>query len=62
MSAPTIEELLAEPVDARHRAFGAVALGTAVGALGARRFDVGRGDLPLPLLALASPRSRTTCA
>jgi D-serine dehydratase len=52
MSAPTIEELLAEPVDARHRAFGAVALGTAVGALGARRFDVGRGDLPLPLLAL----------
>jgi D-serine dehydratase len=52
MSAPAIEELLAERVDGRHRGFGAVAAGLPVGALGAQGYDVGRGDLPLPLLVL----------
>jgi D-serine dehydratase len=52
MSAPTIEELLAERVDGRHRGFGAVADGLAIADLGAQGFDVGRGDLPLPLLVL----------
>ena len=52
MSAPTIEQLLAEPVDGRHRGFGAVAEGLPAGALGEQGYDVGRGDLPLPLLVL----------
>jgi D-serine dehydratase len=52
MSAPTIEQLLDERVDGRHRGFGAVAAGLPVGALGAQGYDVGRGDLPLPLLVL----------
>jgi D-serine dehydratase len=52
MSAPTIPDLLAERVDGRDRSFGAVAGGLAVGELGAQGFDLGRGDLPLPLLVL----------
>ncbi|HKH16864.1 MAG TPA: alanine racemase [Solirubrobacteraceae bacterium] len=52
MSAPTVEQLLAEPVDGRHRGFGAVADGLTVGELGAQRYDLRRGDLPLPLLVL----------
>jgi D-serine dehydratase len=52
MSVPTIAELLDERVDGRDRVFGAVADGMPVGALGSRGFDVGSGDLPLPLLAL----------
>jgi D-serine deaminase-like pyridoxal phosphate-dependent protein len=52
MSAPTVEELLAERVDGRHRGFGAVADGLPIGELGAQGYDVGRGDLPLPLLVL----------
>ena len=52
MTAPTIDELLAEPVDGRYRGFGDVADGLTVGALGRQGYDVGRGDLPLPLLVL----------
>src|SRR5687768_10492094 len=52
MSAPTIPNLLAERVDGRDRSFGAVAGGLTVGELGAQGFDLGRGDLPLPLLVL----------
>jgi len=52
MSAPTVDQLLAEPVDGRHRGFGAVADGLTVGELGAQRYDLRRGDLPLPLLVL----------
>jgi D-serine deaminase-like pyridoxal phosphate-dependent protein len=52
MSAPTVEELLAERVDGRFRGFGGPAAGLAVGELGAQRFDLRRGDLPLPLLVL----------
>ena len=52
MSAPTVEQLLAERVDGRHRGFGAVADGLTVGELGAQGYDLRRGDLPLPLLAL----------
>ncbi|MEA2227125.1 MAG: hypothetical protein QOF04_755 [Solirubrobacteraceae bacterium] len=51
-SAPTIDELLAERVDGRHRGFGAVAGGLTVGELGAQGYDLRRGDLPLPLLVL----------
>jgi hypothetical protein len=35
MSAPTIRNLLAERIDARHRGLGAVAEGVAVGPIGA---------------------------
>ena len=52
MSAPTVEQLLDERIDARHRGFGAVARGLAVGELGAQGYDLRRGDLPLPLLVL----------
>ncbi len=52
MSAPTVEQILAEPVDGRHRGFGAVAGGLTVGELGAQGYDLGAGDLPLPLLVL----------
>jgi D-serine dehydratase len=52
VSAPTIDQLLAERVDARHRGFGAVAAGLTVGELGEQGYDVRRGDLPLPLLTL----------
>src|SRR5215207_8545181 len=52
MSAPTVDQLLAEPVDGRHRGFGAVADGLTVGELGGQRYDLRRGDLPLPLLVL----------
>ena len=52
MSAPTVEQLLAERVDGRHRGFGAVAEGLTVAELGAQRYDLRRGDLPLPLLVL----------
>src|SRR5215218_5288079 len=52
MSAPTVEQLLDERIDARHRGFGAVAGGLAVGELGAQGYDLRRGDLPLPLLVL----------
>src|SRR5215218_4023403 len=52
MSAPTVEQLLRERVDGRHRGFGAVAGGLAVGELGAQGYDLRRGDLPLPLLVL----------
>src|SRR5215216_2728417 len=52
MAAPTVEELLGERVDGRHRGFGAVADGLAVGDLGAQGYDICRGDLPLPLLVL----------
>jgi D-serine deaminase-like pyridoxal phosphate-dependent protein len=52
MSAPTIEQLLAERVDGRHRGFGAVAAGMTVGELGQKGYDLRRGDLALPLLAL----------
>jgi len=54
MSAPTVEQLLAERVDGRHRGFGAVADGLTVGELGAQRYDLRRGDLPLPLLVLSA--------
>src|SRR5215207_10473303 len=54
MSAPTVDQLLAEPVDGRHRGFGAVADGLTVGELGAQRYDLRRGDLPLPLLVLSA--------
>src|SRR5215208_2662203 len=37
MSAPTVEQLLAERVDGRHRGFGAVAEGLTVAELGAQR-------------------------
>jgi D-serine dehydratase len=50
MSAPTIDELLSERVDGRHRGFGAVAEGIPIGELGARGLRV--EDLPLPVLAL----------
>jgi D-serine deaminase-like pyridoxal phosphate-dependent protein len=53
MSAPTIEELLAERIDARHRGLGAVADGVAVGAVGAQ--ELGIGDLALPVLVLREP-------
>ena len=52
MSAPSVEQLLAERVDGRHRGFGAVAGGLTLGELGAQRYDLRRGDLPLPLLVL----------
>jgi D-serine deaminase-like pyridoxal phosphate-dependent protein len=52
MSAPTVEQLLAERVDGRHRGFGAVADGLTVEELGAQGYDLRRGDLPLPLLVL----------
>ena len=52
MSAPTVEELRGEPVDGRFRGFGAVADGLTVGAIGAQGYDIGRGDLALPLLVL----------
>src|SRR5215218_7875941 len=54
MSAPTVEQLLAERIDGRHRGFGAVADGLTVGELGAQRYDLRRGDLPLPLLVLSA--------
>jgi D-serine dehydratase len=50
MSAPTVEELLAERVDGRHRGFGAVADGLTVGALRSQGLRV--EDLALPVLAL----------
>src|SRR5215212_1637936 len=53
MSAPTIEDLLAERIDARHRGLGAVADGVAVGALGAQGLAI--GDLALPVLVLREP-------
>jgi D-serine dehydratase len=43
---------MSDRVDGRERGFGAVAAGLPVGALGAQGYDLGRGDLPLPLLAL----------
>jgi D-serine dehydratase len=52
MSAPTVQDLLAERVDGRHRGFGAVAGGLTVGELGRQGYDLGRGELPLPLLVL----------
>jgi D-serine dehydratase len=52
VSAPGLEQLLGERVDGRHRGFGAVADGLTVGALGSQGYDLARGDLPLPLLAL----------
>ena len=39
MSALSVEELLAERVDGRHRGFGAVAGGLTVGGLGAQGYD-----------------------
>ena len=39
-------------VDGRERGFGAVAAGLPVDALGGQGYDLGRGDLPLPLLVL----------
>src|SRR5215211_7921666 len=53
MSAPTIRNLLAERIDARHRGLGAVAEGVAVGAIGAQ--GLGIADLALPLLVLREP-------
>jgi D-serine deaminase-like pyridoxal phosphate-dependent protein len=53
MSAPTIEDLLAERIDARHRGLGAVADGVAVGAVGTLGLAI--GDLALPVLALREP-------
>jgi D-serine dehydratase len=53
MSAPTIEELLAERVDGRHRGFGAVADGVTVGEIGSQGLRV--EDLALPVLALREP-------
>ena len=62
MSAPTIEELLAERVDGRHRGFGAVADGLAIADLGARGSTSAAATSRCRCSCCARARWRTTCA